>query len=241
LIEKSLRGFFGVAGKTIKGKLSGDLPLTGELSPEAVRPSLGLKPLDRLDLGGFKLAARPPQLCAGCPHADAFRALNKALREYDKGNIFSDIGCYTLGYYPPYEAVQTCVCMGASISMAKGGAEAGIHPSIAVIGDSTFGHSGLTPLLEAAAADTNMTVFILDNCTVAMTGGQPSFASGERLLRIIEGLGVAKEHIRVIEPLPKNLDKNAQVIREEIDHRGLSVVVAVRECLEEAKKKRRSG
>jgi indolepyruvate ferredoxin oxidoreductase alpha subunit len=86
-----------------------------------------------------------------------------------------------------------------------------------------------------------MTVFILDNSTVAMTGGQPSYATGERLLRMIEGVGVAKEHIRVIEPLPKNLDKNALVIKEEIDHHGLSVIVAVRECLEEAKKKRRSG
>jgi indolepyruvate ferredoxin oxidoreductase alpha subunit len=86
-----------------------------------------------------------------------------------------------------------------------------------------------------------MTVFILDNSTVAMTGGQPSFASGERLLKMIAGLGVAAEHTRVIEPLPKNLDKNVQIIKEEIGHRGLSVIVAVRECLEEAKKRRRSG
>ena len=241
LIERSLRGLFGIAGKTVKGKLSGDLPLTGELSPEAVRPALGLEPLPKVGLSGFELAARPPQLCVGCPHADTFLALKKALGDHDKGNVFSDIGCYTLGAYPPYQAVQTCVCMGASIGMAKGGAEAGIHPSIAVIGDSTFGHSGLTPLLEAAAANTNMTLFILDNSTVAMTGGQPSFASGERLLRMIEGLGVAKEHIRTIEPLPKNLDKNVQIIREEIDHPGLSVIVAVRECLEESKKRRRSG
>jgi len=241
LIERSLKGLFGIARKTIKGKLSGDLPLAGELSPETVRPALGFGPLDRCDLGGFKLAARPPQLCAGCPHADTFHALNKALRDSGRGNVFSDIGCYTLGAYPPYEAVQTCVCMGASISMAKGGAEVGIKPSIAVIGDSTFGHSGLTPLLEAAAADTDMTVIILDNGTVAMTGGQPSYASGERLLRIIQGLGVAREHIRTIEPLPKNLEENARIIKEEIDHRGLSVIVAVRECLEEAKKRKRSG
>ncbi|MBP1767152.1 MAG: Indolepyruvate ferredoxin oxidoreductase, partial [Candidatus Aminicenantes bacterium] len=230
-----------IPGKTVRGKLSGDLPLTGELSPETVRSALGLEPLPTLGLGGFELAARPPQLCVGCPHADTFLALKKALGDHDKGNVFSDIGCYTLGAYPPYQAVQTCVCMGASIGMAKGGAEAGIHPSIAVIGDSTFGHSGLTPLLEAAASDTKMTLFILDNGTVAMTGGQPSFASGERLLRMIEGLGVAKEHIRTIEPLPKNLDKNVRIIREEISHHGLSVIVAVRECLEEAKKRKRSG
>jgi len=240
-IERTVRGLFGVSGKTLSGKLSGHLPLSGELSPDIVRSALGLKPLEKFDLGGFKPAARPPQLCAGCPHADTFNALNKALKDFPERNVFSDIGCYTLGAYPPYNAVQTCVCMGASVSMAKGGAEAGIHPSIAVIGDSTFGHSGLTPLLEAAASDTAMTVFILDNSTVAMTGGQPSYASGERLLRMIEGLGVAKEHIRVIGPLPKNLEKNARIIKEEIEHRGLSVIVAARECLEEAKKKRRRG
>ena len=239
-IEKTLRGTFGLPGKTLKGKLSGHLPLQGELSPEIVRAALGLKPLERLKVAEFEPAARPPQLCQGCPHADTFNALNRVLQDYPGANVFSDIGCYTLGAFPPYRAVQTCVCMGASISMAKGGAEAGIFPAVAVIGDSTFGHSGLTPLLEAAAAKTNMTVIILDNSTVAMTGGQPSYASGESLLRMIEGLGVPKEHIRVIEPLPKNLEKNAKVIKEEIDHNGISVIVAVRECLVEARKKRRS-
>jgi indolepyruvate ferredoxin oxidoreductase alpha subunit len=240
LIEKALRGTFGLPGKVLKGKLSGDLPLDGELSPEVVRAALGLKSLERLELGELKLAARPPQLCQGCPHADTFQALNKVLKDYPGANVFSDIGCYTLGAFPPYSAVQTCVCMGASVSMAKGGAEAGIHPSVAVIGDSTFGHSGLTPLLEAAAANTNMTVIILDNRTVAMTGGQPSYASGERLLRMVEGVGVPKEHLRVIEPLPRSLEKNAQVMKEEIDHKGISVIVAVRECLVEARKKKRS-
>ena len=240
LIEEILRGVFGAPGKTIRGKISGDLPATGELSPEVVRAALGLRPLPRLSLGGFKLAIRPPQLCQGCPHVDTFAALNTALKGYPLANVFSDIGCYTLGAYPPYKAVQTCVCMGASVSMARGGAEAGIHPSVAVIGDSTFGHSGLTPLLEAAAHDTNMTVIILDNGTVAMTGGQPSYATGPALLRMIEGLGVPRSRLRVIEPLPKNQEKNAAVMREEFEHRGLSVIVAVRECLEEARKKRRS-
>jgi indolepyruvate ferredoxin oxidoreductase alpha subunit len=240
-IETALRGVFGLPGKTLKGKLSGALPLWGELAPEVVRPALGLPALKRYEPGDFKPAARPPQLCQGCPHADTLNALNRALEGASLANVFSDIGCYTLGAYPPYQAVQTCVCMGASVGMAKGGAEAGVYPSVAVIGDSTFGHSGLTPLLEAAAIDADMTVIILDNSTVAMTGGQPSYASGERLLRMIEGLGVAKEHIRVIEPLPKNLEKNALIMREEFAHHGLSVIVAVRECLEEAKKKRRSG
>jgi indolepyruvate ferredoxin oxidoreductase alpha subunit len=83
-----------------------------------------------------------------------------------------------------------------------------------------------------------MTVIILDNATTAMTGGQPTYGSGEHLLRLIEGLGVPKEHIRTIEPLPKNHDANVGIIREEIAHRGLSVVVAVRECVQEQRRKR---
>lgn len=240
LIEKSIKGLSGMSGKTLIGKLSGNLPLSGELSPEIVRKALKIEPLKTQSLGDFKMAARPPQLCQGCPHADTFRALNKALEGYPQANVFSDIGCYTLAYFPPYNALNTCVCMGASIGMARGGAEVGIYPSVAVIGDSTFGHSGITPLLGAAAFNTDMTVLILDNCTVAMTGGQPSFATGERLLKIIEGVGVAREHIRTIEPLPKNFEQNARIIKEEIAYRGLSVVVAVRECIQEVRKKKRS-
>ena len=238
LIERGLKGFFGIPGKALKGKLTGELPLMGELSPDIVRKALGLAPLPVRDAGDVKLANRPPQLCAGCPHADTVKALNKALEGRSGSNVFSDIGCYTLSALPPYNAVQTCVCMGASVSMARGGSDAGVRPSVAVIGDSTFAHSGMTPLLSAAAADADMTVMILDNATTAMTGGQPSYGTGENLLKILEGLGVKKEHIRVIEPLPKNLEKNVRIIKEELDHKGLSVIVAVRECVQETRKKR---
>lgn len=238
-IERTLSGLFGIHGKELRGKLSGDLPMTGELSPEIVRRALDMKPLEKHSIEDFPLPARPPQLCAGCPHADTYKVLNKALESHPQSNVFSDIGCYTLGALPPYNAIHSCVCMGASIGMAKGGSEAGIRPAVAVIGDSTFAHSGLTPLLDAAASDTDMTVIILDNATVAMTGGQPTYASGEGLLRMIEGLGVQKEHLRVIEPLSKNFEQNLQVMKEEIDHQGLSVIVAARECVQEARKKRR--
>jgi indolepyruvate ferredoxin oxidoreductase alpha subunit len=127
--------------------------------------------------------------------------------------------------------------MGASVGMAKGAAEAGVFPAVAVIGDSTFGHSGITALLSAAASHTNMIAIVLDNCTVAMTGGQPTFASGDRLLKIIEGVGVPKDHIRVITPLPKFHEQNVRIMKEEIEHSGLSVIVAARECLEETRKK----
>jgi indolepyruvate ferredoxin oxidoreductase, alpha subunit len=242
LIEKWVRGMFGIPGKKVLGRLTGDLPASGELTPDNVRQALGFAPLPASGAGDFRLSNRPPQLCTGCPHADTLIALKRALDEFGRGteNVFSDIGCYTLGALPPYEAVSTCVCMGASVSMAKGGSEAGVHPAVAVIGDSTFAHSGLTPLLSAAAANTDMTVVILDNGTTAMTGGQPSFGTGDRLLKMVEGLGVPKEHIRVIEPLPKNLEKNVQVFKDEMGYKGLSVVVPVRECLEESKKKKRS-
>lgn len=238
LIERSIKGLFGIPGKTVAGKLNGRVPLTGELTPETVRKALGLEPLPARQPAALKLSGRPPQLCQGCPHADTFNALKQALVSFPKANVFSDIGCYTLGAYPPYQAIQTCVCMGASISMAKGGAEAGVHPAVAVIGDSTFGHSGMTGLFDAALAGTPMTAIILDNATTAMTGGQPSGASGAALLKIVEGLGVPKDHIRVITPLPKNLEANARTIKEELDHPGLSVIIAARECIQETRKKK---
>jgi indolepyruvate ferredoxin oxidoreductase alpha subunit len=237
-IERQIKGLFGIAGKTVLGKLGGALPASGELSPDIVRRALGRGPLPALEASGLPLSNRPPQLCVGCSHADTFKALNKALEGIPGANVFSDIGCYTLGALPPYNAIHSCVCMGASIGMARGAADVGLYPAVAVIGDSTFAHSGITPLLGAACANTDMTVIILDNATTAMTGGQPSCGSGERLLRIIEGVGVAKEHIRTIEPLPKNHDRNVQVIKEEVDHHGLSVIVAVRECVQEQRKKR---
>jgi indolepyruvate ferredoxin oxidoreductase alpha subunit len=238
LIEKEIQGFFGIPGKKVLGRTSGTLPASGELSPDIVRQALGLPALAAQSPSALPLASRPPQLCVGCPHADTFKALNQARKGYAGSSVFSDIGCYTLGALPPYNAVQSCVCMGASVGMARGAADVGIRPSIAVIGDSTFAHSGITPLLGAAAANTDMTVVILDNATVAMTGGQPSYGSGERLLRIVEGVGVPKEHVRTIEPLPKNHEKNVQIIKEELDHPGLSVIVAVRECVQESRKKR---
>ncbi len=239
-VEKQVEGLFGIPGIKVLGRASGAVPPSGELSPDIVRKALGLAPLPSQISGGAPspMANRPPQLCAGCPHADTFKALNKAREAYPGSNVFSDIGCYTLGALPPYSAVQSCVCMGASISMARGASDVGVRPSIAVIGDSTFAHSGITPLLGAAASGSDVTVIILDNATTAMTGGQPTYGSGEGLLRLLEGIGVDKEHLRTIEPLPKNLEANVRIIREELDHHGLSVIVAVRECVQESRKKR---
>jgi len=236
-IEEKIRGIFGLPETTIKGKLSGDLPLSGELTPDLVREALGFPSLPQEKTKDLQLASRPPQLCPGCPHHDTFMALKEVLQDYQQPTVFSDIGCYTLAALPPIQAIDTCVCMGASVSMAKGGAQAGIFPSVAVIGDSTFTHSGMTSLLDAASAKVNMTVIIVDNAVVAMTGGQPTYATGEKLVKICTGLGVAPEHIRQIIPLPKNKEKNKQVIKEEIDYQGTSVIISTRECIQELKKR----
>jgi indolepyruvate ferredoxin oxidoreductase alpha subunit len=161
------------------------------------------------------------------------------MKSFQGGHVFSDIGCYTLGAFPPYKAIESCVDMGASISMASGAAHAGVRPAACVIGDSTFTHSGMTPLLDAATENTPITVLVLDNGTVAMTGGQPTFGSGEGLLRIIRGLGIPEEHLVTINPVPKNHAENVARIKKELEYDGVSVIVAQRECLEEIKRRKK--
>ena len=132
---------------------------------------------------------------------------------------------------PPYQSIASCVDMGASITMAKGAADTGLFPAIAVIGDSTFTHSGMTGLLDAVNDKANITVVISDNLTTAMTGGQDS-AGTSKYEAICTGLGVEPEHVRVVVPLPKNMDEITRIIREEIEYRGVSVIIPRRECIQ---------
>lgn len=229
-IERQLGGLFGLPGKAVKGRLSGDLPHDGELTPDSVAAALGV-PFVSAAQPLPDLAGRPPQLCKGCPHADSFKAIVEAASPLGHAHMFSDIGCYALGVLPPFRAVHSCVDMGASIAMAHGAAQAGAHPVICTIGDSTFAHSGMTPLIGAARANANITVFILDNATVGMTGTQESMACGEDLDRLILGLGVDPAHFHVIEPLAKHHEANVALIRQELAHRGLSVIVPRRACI----------
>jgi indolepyruvate ferredoxin oxidoreductase alpha subunit len=122
--------------------------------------------------------------------------------------------------------------------MAKGASDAGLHPAVAVIGDSTFLHSGITPLMDAVAADSDMTVLILDNEAVAMTGAQPTLYPSSRVEKVVLGLGTDPEHCHVFPAHPKKTAQLADLIRREIEHRGLSVIIAVRECLESVRKKK---
>lgn len=232
--ESRLKGWLGLSGKRVRGKCDGSLPPAGELTPDSVGAALG-RARSAPIAPPEGLPGRPPTLCKGCPHADTFRALREATRDYPEALLFSDIGCYTLGCQPPFEAVHSCVDMGASIAMAHGAAQAGRHPVLCTIGDSTFTHSGMTPLIGAAKADANMTVLILDNSTVAMTGGQPTLACGEELSRLLVGLGVRPEHLHTIEPLPKTHARSVALISQAINHRGLSVIVARRACIQTAR------
>jgi indolepyruvate ferredoxin oxidoreductase alpha subunit len=228
VVEELINSFFGL-GKRIKGRMDGTIQRDGELNPNKVGKALGLafpetRPIPEL------VANRPPKLCKGCPHIYSYNALNEALAEYAKGRVFSDIGCYTLGALEPFNAINTCVDMGASITMAKGAADAGFTPAVAVIGDSTFTHSGITGLLDAVNDKSSITVVILDNATTAMTGGQKSSASG-KIEAICEAVGVEKDHIIVLDPSPKYHEVNMQSFKHEIEYTGVSVIIPRRECL----------
>lgn len=227
-IEQHLVGLLGLPGLPVRGKLDGTLPYAGELLPELVCEALGIH--RELPVASDSIvSARPPQFCKGCPHAYSFNALLDATADFEHPMLFSDIGCYALGIMPPFKAVHACVDMGASIGMAHGASRAGAHPVVCTIGDSTFAHSGMTGLLGAVQSDANMTVMILDNGTTAMTGAQDSFATGETLLEVLRGLGVKDLHL--CEPLPKNHAANVELIRQAVDHPGLSVIVARRLCI----------
>ena len=154
--------------------------------------------------------------------------------------MFGDIGCYTLGALPPFQAITSCVDMGASITMAKGASDAGIWPAIAVIGDSTFTHSGMTGLLDAINDRANITVIISDNLTTGMTGGQDSQGTN-RFEQICLGLGVEPEHLHVVVPLPKNMDEIRKVLRDEVNYKGVSVIIPRRECIQTHARKLRQA
>ncbi len=228
-IEEMLRGVMS-GNAEIKGRLTGELPRTGELTPDIVKKALGMETGQNFS-SCEDVAPRPPALCQGCGHRDVYTALNEVLKEYENPRVFGDIGCYTLGFLPPYRAIHSCVDMGASITMAKGAADAGQWPAVAVIGDSTFTHSGMTGLLDAVNENANITVIISDNLTTAMTGGQDS-AGTNKFEAICRGLGVAEEHLHVVTPLPKNMPEITRIIRDEINYKGTSVIIPRRECIQ---------
>ncbi len=235
-IEDQVRGVMP-GNAVIKGRLTGELPRTGELNPDLIKKALNLSEnVEYSENSKYSeilshVVARPPALCQGCGHRDVYTALNQVLLDYPNARVFGDIGCYTLGFLPPYKAIHSCVDMGASITMAKGASDAGQWPAVAIIGDSTFTHSGMTGLLDAINENADITVIISDNLTTAMTGGQDS-AGTNKFEAICRGLGLSDEHLKVVVPLPKNMEEITKTIREEINYHGVSVIIPRRECMQ---------
>lgn len=212
------------------------LPLAGELSPNLIRLSFGF-PLHDHPNTDVPVPARPPSLCAGCPHRIVFKELSRM-----RAIVTGDIGCYTLGALPPLAAMDTCVDMGASVSMAHGFelAMAGEdHPPIvAVIGDSTFAHSGLSSLITTVYNGGCGIVCILDNRTTAMTGRQGNPFNGEALQgaggreldmeRVVRAIGV--DDVNVVDPNDRDAVREAfKAAREAADE--LSVIIFKRPCV----------
>lgn len=237
-VERLLKGYLGI-GIKIKGRLDGTLSQDGELNPDTVARAVGKSNNSKFAIPDI-VEMRPPALCEGCGHRDMYLTLTQVLNEeFPAHKVFSDIGCYTLGANAPFHAINSCVDMGASITMAKGAADGGLFPSVAVIGDSTFTHSGMTGLLDCVNENTNVTIIISDNETTAMTGGQDSAGTG-RIEAICTGLGVSPAHIRVVVPLKKNHEEMKQIIREEIKYHGVSVIIPRRECIQTLARKKRN-
>ena len=204
----------------------------GELSPARVRA--GLQGRDYAPQVLADLPARPPQLCPGCPHRGVFHILRKL-----KLFVTGDIGCYTLGTLPPLQALHTCLCMGAGIGMVHGINQAcgGKQKAVAVIGDSTFMHSGMTGLLNIVYNQSPSVVIILDNSTTAMTGGQDHPGTGATLSgrpgrqvdleALCRGAGVA--HVTTFEPADLKVTEAA--IREALASDGPAVLIGRRPCV----------
>ncbi len=212
------------------------LPAFGELSPEQIARAFG-KDIPPYELPQQDLPARPPALCAGCPHRMVFKALTRA-----RCIITGDIGCYTLGALPPLNAMDSTLDMGASISMAHGfelALQGTKHrPVVGVIGDSTFGHSGITSLLNTAYNRGVGTVCILDNRTTAMTGHQGNCFNGITLQGrpsremniegIVRALGI--EDVQVVNPNDFLATRSA--IKKAIEHEdNLSVIIFRSPCV----------
>ncbi len=225
-LERSVRAL------GVDGSPSG-LPAAGEITPGAIRAAIGM-PLPRLRQCDESVPPRPPLMCPGCPHRPVFHALRKL-----RAVVTGDIGCYTLGALSPLSAMDTCVCMGASIGMAHGAELAGGidgRPVVGVIGDSTFAHSGITALLNIAYNGGGGTVAILDNRTTAMTGHQGNPVDGVTLqgaevreldlTALCRVLGVSR--VRTVDP--HDLAATERALREETASDALSVIIFQAPC-----------
>ncbi|MEM2143849.1 MAG: indolepyruvate ferredoxin oxidoreductase subunit alpha [Candidatus Jordarchaeaceae archaeon] len=233
------------------------LPQYGELSPNIVAEAINtflnktqhIPTREKLqNQSEIEAPPRPPVLCPGCPHRAFFYALKLAEKLSKTKFIYSsDIGCYTLGFYPPLETIETCLCMGASIGMANGFSKAGENsPIFAILGDSTFFHAGIPPLINLVYNNSKVIVVILDNATTAMTGHQPHPGTGFRINgspspkiqieKIAEGCGV--KYIKVTDPY--NLKNTVNTILEAVSFKdGPALIISRQDCTLVSQRKKR--
>jgi indolepyruvate ferredoxin oxidoreductase alpha subunit len=235
-LEPVIETALHAAGIAAEGKRW--FPRVGEFAPEIVRDGFRkagiLKGGEAAEPFAVTPTARPPVLCSGCPHITSYMAVRAV-----NGRVAGDIGCYTLAAVDPLKAIDTCVSMGSSIGNAVGFYKAGLEtrPIIATIGDSTFLHGGIPPLIDAVYNEANITVMILDNHIVAMTGGQDHPGTGKTLRgeethridfeEMVRACGV--EWVRTVDSY--DVGSLYQALREAIEHRGVSVVVSNRPCV----------
>ena len=210
-------------------------PYTNEFDPGIIKNAMEKNAQGAISPYNENLSPRPPNLCPGCPHRGLFYALSKS-----KAYVHGDIGCYTLSYMKPLEGLHSCICMGASIGMAHGMSKAlkekGKGKVVGVIGDSTFLHSGITPLLNMAYNNSDVLIIILDNSTTAMTGMQEHPGTGYTLMGkeakkvnlkvLVSAMGI--KNIKVIDPL--NIKATRIAIKEELAKEGPSVIIAESPC-----------
>ncbi|MCK6539817.1 MAG: thiamine pyrophosphate-dependent enzyme [Anaerolineales bacterium] len=225
-IEEFMRavGITNIKGKELFGVI-------GEYSPGRLQKSLGLGNPPAPFTEGVNLIPRPPMFCVGCGHRTVFAALRQL-----KVTVSGDIGCYTMGALPPYEAEHTTFCMGASIGVAVGLEQAGHENTVAIIGDSTFIHAGIPPLIDAVYNKSRITLIILDNSATGMTGSQPHPSTGKDALgqeapkldieAMCRAAGV--QNVAIVDTWDRREVVN--VIRRAVSFKGPAVVIARGPC-----------
>lgn len=243
VIERELVYLCGKYGLsvTIKGKLTGDTQAAGENTVESVRQAvshfLGKECQEPIERKLPDLPVRPPVLCAGCPHRASFYAVKMAAK--GKKAVFSgDIGCYTLGNAMPLDMVDTCLCMGAGVTIAQGLHR--IEPetvNFAFIGDSTFFASGITGVVNAVYNENDIVLIVLDNSTTAMTGHQPHPGTGKTMMgnvtdkisipAVLSAIGV--KSVETVDPL--DLKKAVETVQRAIQVKGVSAVIFKSPCI----------
>lgn len=241
VLEDAFYSLCGERRMKIHGKRDGFTHVAGEFSAELaeqwIRKMLRMEKAEEKAEEIPALPVRPPVLCAGCPHRASFYSVKQAMKG-QKAVFSGDIGCYTLGNAKPLDMVDTCLCMGACITIAQG-----IHnvepdtKNFAFVGDSTFFHTGIPGIINAVYNETDITVIVLDNSTTAMTGHQPHPGTGKTMMgeitekvdieAVLRGCGV--KHVTSANPL--YLEEAVKAVQEAADFKGVSAVIFKSPCI----------